>query len=509
MSSISINLEKIAKVVNATLPALVLVFGALGVTVSFYFNFITVFLILLTFINVYYLFIQTHSTLLSNFGLIAQFRYLIESIGPELRQYLFANDTEEKPFNRVERSEVYRKAKDIDSSAAFGSQLNWNGTEFKLRHSMYPVKRSDITPFSLTFGEERKIKQTYTLKKPIIISAMSYGALGEKAVRSLARGAKKASILMNTGEGGFPKYHLRENADLIFQIGTAKFGVRDKEGNLNEENLKKIALLPHVKMIEIKLSQGAKPGKGGLLPKEKITEEISQLRGVPLGEDVISPAFHHECTNPEDTLSFIKRVQDVSGLPVGIKLCLGREDEFRTLVKAMKTTSIHPDWITLDGGEGGTGAAPKSFMDDIGVSLFQAIPVVQRILVEEGIRDSLKLLCSGKLINPGKQFIALSLGADACYSARGFMLSIGCVQALQCNNNKCPVGITTHDKHLQAGLDIENKSERVFHYINNLDHDYYELLAAMGKRSFKELNSNNVLFPYAYKELEHLCHLDD
>ncbi len=495
VSSLTINLEKISRTVNFSLPLLTIGFLLAGYFYSFYFHFLTVTFFLMTVVNFFYLHVQKHHTLLGNFGLIAQGRYLLESIGPELRQYLFTTDTEERPFTRMERAEVYRKAKDVDSSQAYGSLMEHDGTEYKLRHSLFPIKNSDIEPYSLTFGEERGISRTVTMTKPILISAMSYGALGSHAVRALARGAKKAGILMNTGEGGLPKYHLMEGCDLIFQMGTAKFGCRNPDSSLDEAKLKEIVAHPQVKMIEIKFSQGAKPGKGGLLPKEKITKEISELRGVPMGQDVISPPYHVECTDPESTIRFIRRIQDVSEIPVGIKFCLGRDDEFRVLVQAMKRLNIFPDYISLDGAEGGTGASPKSFMDDLGIPILQALPLVQRILLEEKVRDRLKLLAAGKLINPGKQFVAFSLGAQACYTARGFMLALGCIQALTCNRNTCPVGITTHNPRLQKGLDIEVKSERVKNYVKNMEHEYYELLSSLGKRSFKDLNPDNVLFP--------------
>ena len=490
--SISIDLEKISNLVNTFLPFTVLFFGYLGYKYSFNFHFLTVTFTLITFLNFYYRHIQNHHTLLANFGIMAQMRYMMESIGPEFRQYFFLNDTEEKPFSRVERSEVYRKAKGIDSSSSFGSQLNFDSSELKLRHSMYPIPKEKIKPFSLVFGEERNLPQTYTLKHPLIISAMSYGALGEKAIRALARGARKSGIPMNTGEGGYPKYHLMENCDLIFQIGTAKFGVRNEDGTLNEEKLKAISAKEQIKMIEIKLSQGAKPGKGGLLPKEKLTEEISELRGVPLGKDVISPPFHLECSSPFETVKFIHKVQLISKLPVGIKFCLGHVSEFRKLVQEMKKENIFPDYITVDGAEGGTGAAPKSFMDDLGIPIFKALPIVNKILVEEGVRNKLKLMGAGKLINPGRQFIAYSMGADAVYTARGFMLALGCIQALQCNANTCPVGITTHYKNLQKGINIEDKSDRVANYVNSLIHDYEELLASLGAESIFKLSEDNL-----------------
>ncbi len=506
--SFAVDLEKVSKAANVSIPVLAGVAFTAGHTVSFYFHFLTVPLIMLTGLNLFYLRVQKEHALLANFGVIAQMRYLFESIGPEFRQYLFMSDIEERPFNRVERAEVYRKAKGVDASSSFGSQLLFDGSEFKLLHSMFPVPKEEIEPFALALGEERGIENTYTLRKPLMISAMSYGSLGQSAVRALARGAKRAGIPMNTGEGGFPKYHLMEGCDLIFQMGTAKFGVRNDDGTLNDDKLRALAAEPSIKVIEVKLSQGAKPGKGGILPKEKITEEIAELRGVGRDKDVISPPSHVECRDPASTIKFIRRVQEVSGLPVGIKLCLGRDTEVVALLRAMKEQGVYPDYISIDGAEGGTGAAPKAFMDDFGVPLFEALPVVDARMRDERVRDKMKLFAAGKLISPGKQLMALSLGADAVYSARGFMLALGCIQALQCNKNTCPVGITTHEPHLQRGLDIEEKSKRVYNYVHSLEHDWEEALSALGKRKFSELSPDNVLLPSRLQG-DTILHRDD
>ena len=450
---------------------------------------------MLTIVNLFYLHVQKKHTILRNFGILGQARYIIESVGPEMRQYLFASDTEERPFNRIERSEIYRKAKGVDSASSFGSQLNFDNSEIKVRHSMYPIAKKDLKPYSLTFGEERGIKNSYTITKPYMISAMSFGALGENAVRALSRGAKLANIAMNTGEGGTPKYHMEEGGELIFQMGTAKFGVRNDDGTLNDDKLRELSDQPTIKMIEIKLSQGAKPGKGGLLPKEKITKEISQIRGVPMGEDVVSPAHHAECVCKQTTVSFIKHVQDVSQIPVGIKLCMGKTTEFRTLVEEMITQDTFPDFIAIDGAEGGTGAAPKAFMDGYGMPLMPALYSVNNILTELGVRDRTKIIAAGKLINSSQQFIALALGADAIYSARGFMLALGCIQAMLCGNNTCPVGITTHDPHLQKGLVVQDKAERIANYVNGLENDFYQMLAASGIRDAKDINIDQLYIP--------------
>ena len=494
-SAFAIDLEATSRAANVGVVLLLLLAGFAGQYFSFYFHFLTVALFLLVLFNVYWRHVQTAHTLLANFGFLAQFRYLVESVGPEFRQYLFASDTEEKPFSRVERAAVYRKAKGIDSSAAFGSLLDYERSGIKLRHSFYPVDKDQLEPFDVAVGAARGLETTYHIRRPIMISAMSYGALGQNAVRALARGARRAGAVMNTGEGGYPKYHLMEGCDLIFQMGTAKFGVRTADGLLDDAKLRELAGNDHVKMIEIKLSQGAKPGKGGLLPKDKISPEIAELRNVPMGKDVISPAHHVECVDAASTAEFVGRVQRVSGLPTGIKFCLGRPDEFRAMIREMSRREMLPDFITVDGGEGGTGAAPTSFMDDLGLPLFSALPIVQEILRDEGVRDRLVLFASGKLISAGAQLKAISLGADVAYSARGFLLALGCIQALQCNRNTCPVGITTHVRELQAGLDIEAKSQRVANYIEALHHDHVELLAATGKSSARLLTVDDIYTP--------------
>jgi glutamate synthase domain-containing protein 2 len=494
-SSIHIDLHKISKFVNLSIPVLLVLFLGAGTFISFYFHFLTVAFLFMTIANFFYMNVQKEHVILKNFGLMGQARYIIESIGPEMRQYLFASDTEERPFNREERSEVYRKAKGIDSASSFGSQQNFDPTEIKIRHTMFPTPKEALQPFKVTYGEERGLDSAYTITRPIMISAMSYGALGTNAVRSLARGAKQANIPMNTGEGGYPEYHLMENCDLIFQIGTAKFGVRTDDGLLDDAKLAEIASKPQIRMIEIKFSQGAKPGKGGLLPKEKITDEIAKLRGIKKGQDVVSPPYHPECDTVENTVSFIKRVQEVSGLPTGFKLCLGKLSEFEVFVEEMKRQDVYPDFITVDGAEGGTGAAPKAFLDGVGLPLLLGLTSIQDCLKRHGIRDRMKLNASGKLISSRAQLVAFALGADAIYSARGFMLSLGCIQALQCGNNTCPTGITTHDPELQKGLVIESRAPRIANYVHNTEHDLEELLRATGCKSFSDLTEENLYIP--------------
>ncbi len=443
--------------------------------------------------NFYCRYLQKRHTLLRNFGLLGFLRYFLEGLGPEFRQYLYASDTEEKPFNRTERSGVYKKAKNEDMASSFGSLLNFDSQEMKLKHSFFPYTEK-ITSFSLCFGEERNLKTSYKITKPILIAGMSFGSLGQNAVRALSRGAKKANIPINTGEGGYPKYHLMEQADLIFQMGTAKFGVRKENGKFDPDKLKTISELEQVKMIEIKFSQGAKPGKGGVLPKEKITKEIAGLRNIPLGQDAFSPARHEECKDALSTIHFIKNIQEISNLPVGIKFCLGREKELEELFLTMKKENIFPDYLSIDGSEGGTGASPKTFMDDLGFPLMKSLEIVKSLSEELNIRDKFKILCAGKLIDSGKQVMTLGLGADAIYTARGFLFALGCIQALRCHTNNCPTGITTHSKRFMRGLDIEEKSKRVENYVNNLIKYHYELVGALGLKSLSDIRKEHVTY---------------
>ncbi len=492
---ISINLEKTAYVLNLLLVLLtggVLLAGLFWNTGWLWA--LTV-LVPLNGLNIFYMYIQRQHALLANFGILALFRYLVESIGPEFRQYLYSSDTEEKPFNRMERADVYKKAKNREKSSAFGSLLDFDGQDFKLKHSFYPLSVKELKPFKVCFGEERTLKQSYSINKALMIGAMSYGALGKRAIRALSRGARKAAIPLNTGEGGYPKYHLMEGADLIFQMGTAKFGVRKEDGTFAPHLLEEIARKEAVKMVEIKFSQGAKPGKGGLLPKEKITPEIAELRKIPTGQDVVSPPGHLECYSAASTVKFIRQVQEVSALPTGIKFCLGSSKETGELFLEMKKQNIYPDFVSLDGSEGGTGAAPKTFMDDLGYPLFPALKEIKNLLKERQIQNRFKLVSSGRLIGAGRQMMALCMGASALYTARGFMLALGCIQALRCNNNTCPVGITTHSERLQHGLDVEEKSERVKNYALNLNHYHYEILAGMGKKRFSDLDTDSLIFP--------------
>jgi glutamate synthase domain-containing protein 2 len=414
---------------------------------------------------------QTTQTIRRNYPVIGRFRYLFEHMGEFFRQYFFAMDREELPFNRAERTWAYRAAKKVDTTIAFGSTrpLNESGETIFL-NAPFPTLSEDIAqPREVTIGQEGCV-QPYTTKSVINISGMSFGAISKPAVLALSNGAKEAGIWMNTGEGGLSPYHLEGGCDLVYQIGTAKYGVRTDDGALCDERLKDIAAHEQVKMFEIKMSQGAKPGKGGILPGEKVTTEISKIRGIPVGQDSISPNGHEDIKSVDDLLDMIVRVRKVTGKPVGFKTVVGQLSFFTDLFEAIHKRGIlsAPDFITIDSADGGTGAAPQPLMDYVGMTLRESLPIVVDLLHEYGLRERIKVISSGKLITPGKVAWALSVGADFVTSARGFMFSLGCIQALQCNRNTCPTGIATHKPQLQQGLVPEDKAVRVANYAKKI-----------------------------------------
>ena len=414
---------------------------------------------------------QTKSTLRRNYPVLARFRYLFEHMGEFFRQYFFAQDREEMPFNRAERSWIYRASKDVDSTVAFGStrDLRPEGSVYFV-NCPFPTLDEDATePTRVTVGPYSATP--YSTNSIFNISGMSYGAISIPAIRALSNGARMAGVWMNTGEGGLSPYHLEGGADIVFQIGTAKFGVRKPEGGFDDAKLKEVAAHEQVKMFELKLSQGAKPGKGGILPGAKVNEEIAQIRGINVGEDAISPNRHPEIESVGDLLDMIAHVRNVTGKPVGFKAVMGAEGFFDILFAEVNQRGIEsaPDFITIDSADGGTGAAPMSLIDNMGVPLRESLPIVVNKLKKHNLRDRVKVCASGKLVNPSEVAWALSAGADFVNSARGFMFAIGCIQALQCNKNTCPTGITTHNKKLQYGLDPENKAVRVMQYIKNMN----------------------------------------
>lgn len=413
---------------------------------------------------------QTEHAIRRNFPVIGRFRYLFENLGEYFRQYFFSQDREEMPFNRAQRTWVYRAAKGIDNTVAFGStrDLRPVGTVMFV-NCPYPVLEKDIAETSaLEIGPYSR--HPYVTDSLFNVSAMSYGAISKPAVLALSKGSKMAGNWMNTGEGGLSPYHLEGGADIVFQIGTAKYGVRDEDGKLSDDKLREVAAHDQVKMIELKLSQGAKPGKGGILPGEKVTEEIASIRGIGVGQDSISPNRHPDIDSSEDLLDFIGHVREVTGLPVGFKSVIGAYGWLDELFEMIVERGIEsaPDFITVDSGDGGTGAAPMSLMDCVGLPIRESLPMVVDKLNKYGLKGRVRVIASGKLITPAEAAAALCMGADFIHSARGFMFALGCIQALQCNKNTCPTGITTHDKDLQRGLVVEDKAERVHHYSKSM-----------------------------------------
>jgi len=409
---------------------------------------------------------QTSHAIRRNFPVIGRFRYLFEQMGEFFRQYFFALDREEMPFNRAERSWVYRAAKGEDTMVAFGStrDLRPVGTHIFV-NCPYPTLEEDAveTP-PLIIGPA--CPNPYTTRSLFNISGMSFGAISKPAVQALSKGAAMAGCWMNTGEGGLSPYHLEGGADLVFQLGTAKYGVRGPDGGIDADRLAALAAHEQVKMIEIKLSQGAKPGKGGILPGVKVTEEIARIRLIDVGRDSISPNRHPEIESAGDLLDMIDKIRSITGKPVGFKAVIGAYGWIDELCDEIKRRGFDsaPDFITIDSADGGSGAAPMSLIDYMGLPLKESLPLVVDQLAAHGLKDRIRLIASGKMITPGGVAWALCCGADFVISARGFMFALGCIQALQCNRNTCPTGVTTHDKRLQRGLDPTDKAERVKRY---------------------------------------------
>ena len=408
-----------------------------------------------------------------NFPVIGRFRYWFEHLGEFFRQYFFAMDREEMPFNRAERSWVYRAAKGEDATVSFGSSRDLKPTGTVLFvNCPYPTLDEDAAPVGeVTVGPY--CAEPYRTQSIFNISGMSYGAISKPAVLALSNGARMAGIWMNTGEGGLSPFHLDGGADIVFQIGTAKYGVRDEHGRLSDDRLAEIASHPQVKMFEIKLSQGAKPGKGGILPGSKVTEEISKIRVIPLGSDSLSPNRHPEIDTEADLLDMIDQVRRATGKPVGFKTVVGAYGWLERLCLAINDRGIEsaPDFITIDSADGGTGAAPMSLIDYMGLPVKESLPLAVDILEAHGLKERIKVIASGKMITPAEAAWALCAGADFVVSARGFMFALGCIQALQCSRNTCPTGITTHDRKLQRGLDPSDKAERVRRYAQQMNYE--------------------------------------
>ncbi len=414
--------------------------------------------------------VQKKNAVLRNYPVVGHLRGLFERLGEFFRQYFFAMDREEMPFNRAEREWIYKSAGGGDNTVAFGSTRNLNpvGTAIFVNCPFPKLDEDTEMAPAVTIGPFAR--DPYVAQSVINISAMSYGALSTPAVRALSKGAALAGCWLNTGEGGLAPYHLEGGCDVVFQIGTAKYGVRDQEGNLSEDRLREVAAHRQVKMFELKLSQGAKPGKGGILPAVKVTEEIAAIRGIPAHQASLSPNRHPEIDSVPDLLDMITHLRDVTGKPVGFKTVVGAYGWLETMCKEIHARGIAsaPDFIAVDSGDGGSGAAPMPLMDNVSLPVKEALPMVIDILIRHGLRERIKVIASGKLVTPAEVAWAYCVGADFVASARGFMFALGCIQSLRCNKNTCPTGVTTHDRRLQRGLDPEDKSVRVKNFVEKI-----------------------------------------
>lgn len=435
--------------------------------------------------------VQTRHSLWRNYPLMAHMRWIFEGIRPEIRQYLIESDADAFPFNREQRSLVYQRAKNELQTIPFGTQQDvYSGTFTYFSHSLQPV---EVNPDSLrvTIGGA-KCTQPYS-SSILNVSAMSFGALSANAIESLNKGAAMGGFAHDTGEGGISRYHRKHGGDLIWEIGSGYFGCRKDDGSFDPEEFARKAADPQIKMLEIKLSQGAKPGHGGMLPGAKVTEEISEARGVPVGTDCISPASHSAFSSPMGLMKFVQQLRELGkGKPVGFKLCVGHRHEFMAVVKAMLELDDYPDFIVVDGKEGGTGAAPLEFANNIGLPLRDGLHFVNMTLIGAGIRDKIKVGASGKIISGADMARTFALGADWCNSARGFMFSIGCIQARSCHTNRCPTGVATQDKTRQKGLVVEDKSVRARNFHHNTIHGFAEMLGAMGLKTPNEITLDMV-----------------
>ena len=451
-------------------------------------------------------FFQTRHAILRNYPLLAHFRFFFEAIRPEIRQYLLEGDNEAVPFSRAQRSLVYQRAKDVESRQPFGTGKNvyLSGYEW-INHSLHPV-HIDNFDFRVRIGG-KYCKQPYS-RSVFNISAMSFGALSANAVRALNKGAKLGNFAHDTGEGSISRYHREHGGDLIWEIGSGYFGCRTPEGNFDPQKFARQAPEPQVKMIEIKLSQGAKPGHGGVLPGAKVTPEIAEARGIAIGQDCVSPARHSAFSTPLEFLDFISRLRELSGgKPVGFKFSLGHPWEFFGICKAMLETGITPDFIVVDGGEGGTGAAPLEFTDHIGTPLQEALLLVHNTLTGLNLRDEIRLGASGKIISAFDVARTMALGADWCNAARGFMFALGCVQSLACHTGRCPTGVTTQDRWRQRALVPEDKATRVRNFHRNTLQALAELIGAAGLHHPREIEPRHIVRRVSSNEIRLVANL--
>ncbi|WP_426103821.1 FMN-binding glutamate synthase family protein [Massilia sp. TSP1-1-2] len=439
--------------------------------------------------------LQTRHALRRNYPLLAHFRFFFESIRPEIRQYFLEDDMQAAPFSRNQRSIVYQRAKQETDKRPFGTQLNVYETGYEwINHSIAPVKITD-TNFRIEIGNHPDCPRAQPYRASVFnISAMSFGSLSANAILALNGGAKLGGFMHDTGEGSISRYHRENGGDLVWEIGSGYFGCRTAEGTFSEEKFVANAALAQVKMIELKMSQGAKPGQGGILPAAKVTIEIASARGVPVGRDCLSPSSHSAFSTPIEMMHFIERLRTLSGgKPTGFKLAIGHPWEFFGIVKAMLLTGITPDFIVVDGGEGGTGAAPVEFSDHVGAPLQEALLLVHNTLVGANLREKIKIGASGKIITAFDVARTIALGADWCNSARGFMFALGCIQSQTCHTDRCPTGVATQDELRQKALDVPDKTTRVAHFHKNTVKALGDLIAAAGLSHPSELKPHHIV----------------
>ncbi len=469
-------------------------------------NVVWVITTLLSFLGLYDI-LQTQHAILRNYPIMGHFRFIFEGFRPEIRQYFIESDEDALPFSRSQRSLVYQRAKNENADKPFGSIIDVYQEDYRfLTHSMSPNKPADFKTFRITIGNEQ-CTQPYSASI-MNISAMSFGSLSANAIRALNQGAALGNFYHDTGEGSLSPYHLENGGDIVWELGSGYFGCRTLDGQFDPEKFATQAVLPQIKMIEIKLSQGAKPGHGGILPKDKISDEIAQIRGVSQDQDCVSPAKHSAFSTPIEMMHFIQKLRDFSGgKPVGFKLCIGQPWQFMAIVKAMLITKIVPDYIVVDGSEGGTGAAPIELIDHMGTPLREGLLFVHNTLVGAGLRSQIKIGASGKIISAFDIASTMAIGADWVNCARGFMFAVGCIQAQSCHTNQCPVGVATQDKERQKAIDVPTKAERVFNFQKNTLKALAEMIAAAGLEHPAEIKAHHLAQRVNDREIKNYAQL--
>ena len=442
-------------------------------------------------------FFQPKHSLLRNYPITGFFRYLAEELRPMVQQYFVENDIDGAPFSRRERDVIYRRAKNVEDNEPFGTELDVYNEHYEWMNHSIIAREKAKSPTTVLVGNQQ-CSQPYE-SSPLNISAMSFGSLGQNAILALNKGAKQGGFAHNTGEGGISRYHREHGGDLIWELGTGYFGCRAKNGAFDPEAFRDQSASSQVKMIELKISQGAKPGKGGMLPGAKVTAEVAEARGIAIGQDCDSPSSHREFNTPIQMLEFIAKLRELSGgKPVGFKLCIGHRWEFMAICKAMLETGIHPDYIVIDGAEGGTGAAPPEFPAHVGTPLREGLLFARNVLNGTNLKQHVKLAAAGKITTGFRMASNMALGADFCYSARGFMFSLGCLQSQACHTGHCPTGVATQAPLRQRALDVNDKANRVYNFHRHTVDALSNILAAVGVEDSHQLRPEH-LFHRSYQ----------